>query len=75
MHKGKRFHELSLYYLMKPRGTRVIDSDSYCSDGREYLEWVPLEKIKSLKVFPDFYAEKLGNLPEDVQALVSRDVD
>ena len=30
MHKGKRFHELSLYYLMKPRGTRVIDSDSYC---------------------------------------------
>ena len=75
VHKGKRFHELSLYYLMKPRGTRVIDSDSYCSNGREYLKWVPLEKIKSLKVFPDFYAEKLGNLPEDVQALVSRDVD
>lgn len=73
--KGKHFHELALYYLMKPRGTRVINSDSYCSDGKEYLKWVPIDQLKAMKVFPDFYADKIGDLPEGVQSIVSHEAE
>lgn len=70
--KGKRYHELSLYFLMKPRGTQEIHSDSICIDGREYLEWVPLDKLKDKKVFPEFFAEKLADLPKQVEMLLTK---
>lgn len=73
LNKGKRFHELSLYYLMKSRGATDIDSDSYCADGKEYLEWVPIDKLKDYKVFPVFYADKLTDVPHEVQALITRE--
>lgn len=70
--KGKRYHELSLYFLMKPRGTQEIHSDSICLDGKEYLEWIPLDKLKDKKVFPEFFAEKLARLPEHVEMLLTK---
>ena len=73
LNKGKRFHELSLYYLMKPRGTLKINSDSYCADGKEYLTWVPIDKLKNMKVFPEFYADKLIAMPDDVQSLITHE--
>lgn len=72
VHKGKDFHEVAMYFLMKPRGTQEIHSDSYCCDGKETLEWVALSKLKSVKVYPEFFADRLTNLPDGVEYIMLR---
>lgn len=70
VHKGKNFHEISMYFLMKPRGSQEIHSDSYCIDGKETLEWVPLDKLKSVTVYPEFFADRLTSLPDAVEYIM-----
>lgn len=71
VHRGKSFHEISMYFLMKPRGTQKIHSDSYSCDGKETLKWIPLGELKSLKVYPEFLAERLDSLPQSVEYIMS----
>lgn len=64
-------HEISFFYLMKPRGSRVTRSDSVCADGKEYIKWLPIDKLGEYKVFPQFFAQKLKNIPVGIEHIVN----
>ncbi|MDE6293319.1 MAG: NUDIX domain-containing protein, partial [Clostridiales bacterium] len=49
VNKNKKFHEIALFYVMKPRGIKQTFPDGYCMDGRERYVWIPIEKLKSMK--------------------------
>jgi len=57
--KGMECHEIAFYYVMKPRGTRVLHSDSYTMGVRETMHWIPIEKIGQYKAFPTFLKDYL----------------
>ncbi|MBE6734636.1 MAG: NUDIX domain-containing protein [Ruminococcaceae bacterium] len=69
--KGTTFHEVCFYFLMKPLGEkRKIEKESFCVTGEETMHWVPVADLQTMKVFPVFFADKLGNLPETVEHIV-----
>ncbi|MCM1368301.1 MAG: NUDIX domain-containing protein [Roseburia sp.] len=64
-------HEISFFYLMKPRGTRSVNSDSVCVDGKEYVKWLPIDRLGEYKVFPQFFAQKLKAMPTAIEHIVN----
>ena len=58
---------------MKPLGNTELRSDSYCLDGKEYMEWVPIDELARRKVFPTFFAEKLKNIPLTAEVVTTVD--
>lgn len=51
-------HELSFYFLMKPRGTQELNSHSETSDGvAEHMHWIPIEELDRYRAYPVFLKE------------------
>ncbi len=73
--EGMACHEISLYFLMKPRGSKVLNSESYCTEGKEFMHWIPLKELANYKAYPDFFKEKLMNLPTHVEHIITKDID
>lgn len=69
--KGLSCHELALYFIMKPRGTRELNSDSYTLGVREHMHWIPIEKLPEYKAFPSFMYEYLTTVHEGVEHIVT----
>lgn len=69
--KGKRCHEVALYFLMKPRGTREIYDCGFCAEGRETMHWLPIDRLRHYKAYPEFFAKKLDPLPSEVEHIVT----
>lgn len=74
MTEGLLCHEIALYFLMKPKGLQTLNSDSVCAEGREYMNWVPIGELGDLKVFPRFFAEKLIDIPGQIEHIVSNEL-
>ena len=55
--KGLDCHEISLYFLMKPRGTKELCSNSYVNGVREQMHWIPIRELDRYKAFPSFLKE------------------
>lgn len=73
--KGVTFHEVCFYFLMKPQCRKAeIEKESFGNAGREYMHWVPVEKISEVKVFPVFFADKLMNLPQGVEHIITNEL-
>lgn len=68
---GMRCHEVTFYYLMKSRGTRKLNSKSYAHGRREHMHWLPINKLSEYTAFPTFFADKLGNLGDSVEHIVT----
>ena len=66
-------HEIAFYFLMKSRGTQEVNSDSYCSGGREFMHWIPLTEYKNHKAYPSFFADKLINMPYTIEHIVTKE--
>lgn len=64
-------HEISFFYLMKPRGSRSVRSGSECADGREDIVWLPIDRLGEYKVFPQFFAQKLSDMPTGIEHIVN----
>ncbi|MCH5153924.1 MAG: NUDIX domain-containing protein [Clostridiales bacterium] len=71
VNKGKKFHEIAMFYLMKPLGKKLKFDDGECIDGKEWLEWVPIEKLKSMRVYPSFLASRINSLPTSIESIVT----
>ena len=52
--KGKKCHEIALYFLMKPRGTKELSSNSYTLGVKENMYWLPISELDQYKAFPSF---------------------
>ena len=71
--EGKKCHEIAFYFLMKPRGTQVINSNSICAEGKEYMTWIPISQLSKLKAYPTFFKEKLVNIGSAIEHIVTVD--
>ena len=69
--EGLMCHEISFYFLMKSRGTKELDSNSYSQGVREYMHWLPIGKLKDYVAYPSFFADKLLNLRDSIEHIVT----
>lgn len=69
--EGKKCHEIAFYYIMKPRGTQKLNSNSYVQGVREYMHWLPIDKLDDYVAYPTFYKEKLSNISDKVEHIVT----
>ena len=67
-------HEIALYFLMKPRGTRRLDPHGTTNGGMpERMHWLAVDRLREYKIFPAFLAEYLPEVPAGVTHLVTHD--
>lgn len=71
--EGKMCHEIALYFLMKPNGNQMLNSNSYCMEGKEYMNWIPVRKLKNYVVYPTFLQDILLDMPKDVTHIVTKE--
>lgn len=71
---GLHCHEIALYYLMKPRGTRELHSESYTSSGaKEEMVWIPIEDLPRHRAFPTFLYDYLTHSHIGVEHIVTEE--
>lgn len=68
---GLKCHEITFYFLMKSRGTRELYSNSYTQGVREYMHWLPINKLREYVAYPSFFADKLLNFKDTVEHIVT----
>ena len=69
---GVDFHELTLYYLMKPIGKRDFTSHSTTESGaKETMHWLPIDKLDKFKAYPTFMKEYLKSEHSGIEHIIS----
>ena len=65
MLKDLECHEITFYFLMKPRGTQTLKSNSKTANNtiEEKMIWLPIDKLEKYEAYPFFFREKLKKLP------------
>ena len=69
--EGLKCHEIALYFLMKPRGSQKLNSNSYTQGVREYMHWLPMDKLKEYIAYPSFLADRIANMKNEVEHIVT----
>ncbi len=70
-HKGLDCHEIALYFLMKPRGTRKLHSESYTQGVRETMYWIPIEELPKYEAYPAFLYDYLHREHQGIEHIVT----
>ena len=65
---GLDCHTIEFYYYMKFSDDEVKKCKSVTDDGEE-LVWLPVEKIKTSNIKPDFIKEEIDRIINDRQTL------
>ncbi len=73
--QGRQCHAIEFYYLMKPKGRQLL-TENYSNDTvfnglPERLHWIPLQEFGRYKAYPQFFKDRLAELPETIQHIVS----
>lgn len=73
--EGMDCHEIAFYFIMKPRGTRELFSDSYTCDGiKEQMHWIPIDELDKYRAYPTFFKDKLKNIADSgIEHIVTRE--
>lgn len=72
--KGVKCHELCFYYLMKPRGTKELNSNSSTTGGvREFMHWLPINKLENYEAHPKFFIEELQKIKDHVKHIITKE--
>ena len=69
--KGLECHEISLYFVMKPRGTKELHSNSYTLGVRENMHWLPVAELDRYKAFPTFMKDYLQTEHVGIEHIVT----
>lgn len=69
--EGRECHEVALYFLMKPRGTQELNSNSYTQGVKENMYWLPIDKLNEYRAYPTFFREKLKDLKNEIQHIIT----
>jgi ADP-ribose pyrophosphatase YjhB (NUDIX family) len=70
---GIEYHEISFYYLMKPKDITKFNCTSTTTNGaKEELHWLPIDELDKYKAFPEFLKDKLKDFNLDVQHVITR---
>lgn len=58
--KGVDCHEIALYYMMKPKGNKNLNSQSLTKGGvKESMHWLPIGELEKYNAYPSFMKEYL----------------
>ncbi len=69
---GLRCHELALYFLMKPRGTKELHSESVNRfHDRETMHWLPIADLDAYTVYPAFMKQFLSREHPGIEHIVT----
>ena len=58
--EGVPFHEVSVFFLIKPNEQLLKIADRHRTDGGpngEYLEWIDLDNSEGITIYPEFYRD------------------
>lgn len=69
--KNMDCHEIALYFVMKSRGTKELNSNSFTQGVRENMYWIPISELDKYKAFPTFMKEYLQSEHMGVEHIVS----
>lgn len=69
--KGLECHEICFYFLMKPRGSRKLHSNSYTFGVKEEMRWIPIEDLDQYKAFPGFMKAYLSREHTGIEHIVT----
>ncbi len=64
-------HEISFYFVMKPRGTQELQSGSYTGGIKEQMYWIPIAELDRHKTFPAFMKEFLTSEHQRIEHIVT----
>ena len=60
---------------MKPKGIKTFNCKSVTtSGGCEEMCWLPIDKLAKYKAYPQFLADKLLNLSNEVEHIITKDI-
>ncbi len=69
---GLDCHELALYFLMKPRGTKELDGGGVTRFGdRETVYWIPIDELDGYRYYPSFLKDWLTREHPGVEHIVN----
>lgn len=71
--KGLDCHEICFYFLMKPRGTKELNSNSYSQGVKEEMKWIPIEDLDKYKAYPSFMKDYVTKMPLNIVHIVTDD--
>ncbi|MBQ7906751.1 MAG: NUDIX domain-containing protein [Clostridia bacterium] len=66
-------HEIAFYFLMKPRGTQKLNSNSYTHGVKEEMMWVPIKDLHKYKAFPAFLQDYLSREHAGPEHIITRE--
>ena len=69
--EGRECHEIALYFLMKPRGTQELNSNSYTKGVKENMYLLPIDKLNEYRAYTTFFREKLKDLKNEIQHIIT----
>ena len=58
----KIIYEINFYFLMKSRGTQVLNSHSSTLGIPEHMAWLPMNALDQYEAYPMFFRTKLKNI-------------
>lgn len=68
---GYHCHEIALYYVMKPKGTQQLDSNSYTNGIKEEMHWIPLDELGKYRAYPSFLKENLHKINNGITHVIT----
>lgn len=71
--EGYRCHEVAFYFLMKPRGTKELNSNSYTGGFKENMYWIPIDELDQHVAYPTFMKEYLAKMPKEIVHIVTNE--
>ncbi|MBO2517419.1 MAG: NUDIX hydrolase [Clostridiales bacterium] len=70
--QGPDCHEVALYFLMRPRGTKELNSRSTTQGGlKEEMHWIPVADLDKVRAFPTFMKDYLSRAHDGVEHIVT----
>ena len=69
--KGMDCHEIAMYFLMKPRGSQELNSNSYTQGVREHMYWIPIAELDQYRAFPSWMKDYLQSEHTGVEHIVT----
>ena len=69
--KGLNCHEISLYFMMKSRGSKELHSNSYTNGVKEEMHWIPIDELEKHKAFPSFLKDYLSKAHTGIEHIVT----
>jgi ADP-ribose pyrophosphatase YjhB (NUDIX family) len=70
----ERFHELAFFFYMKDMDALNTICMSFTEDeSKEELQWIPLDKIADVYLYPEFFKEKLSNQLDTVEHILTKE--